>query len=154
MLCALDALVPPTPAAAEVLRTYAPTHLRTTRAYVVDNAARMDYPCFVAQQLPIGSGAVESVCKSVIEAREKQDGMRWTRRGPSRGHGAWAAFCPVGLENGRSMHGHLRAEPPCGQAGGAGRCALPGNAHPELLLAVTGGRIIRYLHLGRIDQGR
>ena len=56
VLAALDALEPPTPRAAEVLRT--------TRAYFADNAARMDYPRFVAQQLPIGSGAVESLCKS------------------------------------------------------------------------------------------
>jgi hypothetical protein len=94
VLAALDALErePLTPVAAEVLRT--------TRAYFADNAARMDYPRFVAQQLPIGSGAVESLCKSLIEAREKQAGMRWTRAGAQavatlralRASGAWAPF--------------------------------------------------------------
>jgi hypothetical protein len=73
VLAALDALVPPAAAAADLLRT--------TRAYFADNAARMDYPRFVAQQLPIGSGAVESLCKSLIEARAKQAGMRWTPAG-------------------------------------------------------------------------
>jgi hypothetical protein len=73
VLAALDALVPPEAAAADLRRT--------TRAYFADNAARMDYPRFVAQQLPIGSGAVESLCKSLIEARAKQAGMRWTRAG-------------------------------------------------------------------------
>jgi hypothetical protein len=34
----------------------------------------LDYWRFVAQQLPIGSGAVESL----IDARLKQAGMRWT----------------------------------------------------------------------------
>jgi hypothetical protein len=92
VLAALDALEPPTPVAAEVLRT--------TRAYFADNAARMDYPRVVAQQLPIGSGAVESLCKSLIEAREKQAGMRWTRAGAQavatlralHASGAWATF--------------------------------------------------------------
>lgn len=92
VLAALDALVPPDPAAAEVLRR--------ERAYFADNAARMDYPRFVAQQLPIGSGAVESLCKTLIEARAKQAGMRWTPAGLQavatlralRASGAWAAF--------------------------------------------------------------
>jgi hypothetical protein len=70
VLAALDAVVPPDAATADLLRT--------TRAYFADNAARLDYPRFVAQQLPIGSGAVESLCKSLIEARLKQAGMRWT----------------------------------------------------------------------------
>jgi hypothetical protein len=78
----------------------------------VDNAARMDYPCFVAQLLPIGSGAVESLCKSVIEARETQAGIRWTHAGAQAvAAGAWAAFCPVGLENGRSTHGAFARSP-------------------------------------------
>ena len=69
VLAALDALEP-SAAAADVLRT--------TRAYFADNAARMDYPRFVAQCLPIGSGASESMCKSLSEEREKGAGMRWT----------------------------------------------------------------------------
>ena len=92
VLTALGALVPPDPAAAEVLRR--------ERAYFADNAARMDYPRFVAQQLPIGSGAVESLCKTLIQARAKQAGMRWTRAGLQavvtlralRASGDWAAF--------------------------------------------------------------
>jgi len=73
ILAALDALVPPGPAAADVLRR--------ERAYFADNATRMDYPRYVAAQLPIGSGAVESLCKTLIEAREKGAGMRWTQAG-------------------------------------------------------------------------
>jgi hypothetical protein len=92
VLTALDALVPPDPAAAEALRR--------ERAYFADNAARMDYPRFMAHQLPIGSGAVESLCKTLIEAREKGAGMRWTRHGAQavatlravRASGDWAAF--------------------------------------------------------------
>lgn len=55
--------------------------LRRERAYFADNAARMDDPHFVAAQLPIGSGAMESLCKTLIEARVKGAGMRWTRAG-------------------------------------------------------------------------
>jgi hypothetical protein len=92
VLTALDALTPPDPAAADVLRR--------ERAYFADNAARLDYPRFVAQQLPIGSGAVESLCKTLIEARTKGAGMRWTRAGVQavatlravRASGNWAAF--------------------------------------------------------------
>lgn len=61
------------PAAAEALRR--------ERAYVADNAARLDYPRFVDARLPIGSGAVESLCKTLIGARAKGAGMRWTRAG-------------------------------------------------------------------------
>jgi hypothetical protein len=91
VLAALDALEP-SAAAADVLHT--------TRAYFADNAARMDYPRFVAQCLPIGSGAIESMCKSLIEEREKGAGMRWTGSGAQavaslralHRSGDWAAF--------------------------------------------------------------
>ena len=73
VLAAFDALVPPGPAAADVRRR--------ERADVADNAARMEYPRFVAQQLPSGAGAIESLCKTLIEARAKGAGMRWTRAG-------------------------------------------------------------------------
>ena len=92
VLAALDALVPPDAAAAKVVET--------TRAYCADNATRRDYPRFVAQQLPIGSGAVESLGKSLIEARLQHAGMRGTRTGAQAIatlralslSGAWEAF--------------------------------------------------------------
>ncbi len=73
VLAALDALTPPSPAAADVLRR--------ARAYVADNAARMDDPRYVVPHLPIGSGAGESLCKTLIQARAKGAGLRWTRQG-------------------------------------------------------------------------
>jgi hypothetical protein len=94
VLAALDAVAvgPPPPAAAEVVRT--------TRDYFAEHAARMDYPRFVAQHLPIGSGAIESMCKSLIEEREKGAGMRWTGPGAQavaslralHRSGDWVAF--------------------------------------------------------------
>jgi len=70
------------------------------QTYFTRNVARMDYPRFVARQLPLGSGAVESACKCLVEARLKQAGMRWgvpgsqaiaTLRAVQRS-GRWAAF--------------------------------------------------------------
>jgi len=94
VLAALDALV------ARSLNLAAAEVLRRERAYFADNAARMDYPRFVAARLPIGSGAVESLCKTLIEARAKGAGMRWTRAGLQAvatlravcASGDWAAF--------------------------------------------------------------
>jgi hypothetical protein len=71
ILTALATLVPTDPAAAE--------EVRKALGYFTTHAARMDYPCFVARHLPIGSGAVESSCKTLIEEREKGAGMRWTK---------------------------------------------------------------------------
>jgi Uncharacterised protein family (UPF0236) len=57
------------------------TAVRRARAYLTTNAARLDYPAFVARQLPIGSGAVESAGKAVVQARTKGAGMRWSGAG-------------------------------------------------------------------------
>ncbi len=73
VLAALAALTPETDAAAEVVRV--------ARGYVTTQAARLDYPRFVARQFPIGSGAVESTCKVLIAARAKGAGMRWSHAG-------------------------------------------------------------------------
>jgi hypothetical protein len=63
----------PTAAAAEVLRV--------ERGYFATNAARMNYPSIADQGLPIGSGAVESSAKHVVQQRMKRPGQRWTCRG-------------------------------------------------------------------------
>jgi len=73
VLAALHALTPDTDAAAEAVRV--------AIGYVTTHAARLDYPRFVARQLPIGSGAVESTCKILIAARAKGAGMRWSETG-------------------------------------------------------------------------
>jgi hypothetical protein len=55
--------------------------VRTELGYFTNNAARMDYPTFHAQGLPIGSGAVESAAKHVVQVRMKRSGMRWSDAG-------------------------------------------------------------------------
>ncbi len=55
--------------------------LRTEQGYFRNNQARMQYPSFRQQGLPIGSGAVESSAKHVIQQRLKRAGMRWSDPG-------------------------------------------------------------------------
>lgn len=52
--------------------------LRREHAYFRTNAARMDYPTFRRQGLPIGSGAVESEAKRLVQQRMKRPGARWS----------------------------------------------------------------------------
>jgi hypothetical protein len=49
--------------------------------YLSNNLHRMDYPQYVANGWMIGSGAVESACKTVVAQRLKQAGMRWREYG-------------------------------------------------------------------------
>lgn len=49
--------------------------------YLNRNVHRMDYPRYVANGWRIGSGAVESACKTVVGQRLKQAGMRWRAYG-------------------------------------------------------------------------
>jgi hypothetical protein len=92
VLAALAALAPPDAAAAEAVRL--------ALGDFTGHAARMDYPRFVARRFPIGSGAVESACKGLVQQRAKQAGRRGSRPGlqavASRRalhrSGHWAAF--------------------------------------------------------------
>jgi hypothetical protein len=58
--------------------------VRRAQGYVTDHAERMDYPACRARLLPIGSGAIESTAKNLMQQRQTQAGMRWTRLGAQR----------------------------------------------------------------------
>jgi hypothetical protein len=70
--------------------------------YLERNAHRMEYPEYLARGWCIGSGAVESACKTVVGQRLKLAGMRWGEDGADalchlralyRGEkGQWEAF--------------------------------------------------------------
>ena len=45
--------------------------------YLERHAHRMEYPEYLAKGWCIGSGAVESACKTVVGQRLKLAGMRW-----------------------------------------------------------------------------
>jgi hypothetical protein len=49
--------------------------------YLRNQKQRMDYPTYEANGWYIGSGAVESACKTVVGQRLKGSGMRWSERG-------------------------------------------------------------------------
>jgi hypothetical protein len=49
--------------------------------YMQNNVQRMDYPNYWRQGWQIGSGAVESACKTVVNQRLCQGGMRWGEEG-------------------------------------------------------------------------
>ena len=49
--------------------------------YIGKNAHRMDYPRYLAKGWQIGSGPVESACKTVVGQRLKGAGMRWGEPG-------------------------------------------------------------------------
>jgi hypothetical protein len=49
--------------------------------YFTNQVHRMDYPSYIAQGWAIGSGPVESACKTVIGQRLKGTGMRWGEDG-------------------------------------------------------------------------
>ena len=75
--------------------------LRQVRAYLWTHRGRMTYPAFRARLFPLGSGAIESTVKNVLQQRQVLAGMRWTREGAHavanlralhRSVGAWTAF--------------------------------------------------------------
>ncbi len=70
---ALAALAPQDAAGEDVVRT--------VRAYGVAHTARMAYPSFRARLFPLGSGAIESTVKHLMQQRPVLAGMRWTREG-------------------------------------------------------------------------
>lgn len=53
------------------------TEIEAAIRYLENRLAMIDYPHFRRQQLPIGSGIVESGHKVVMQKRMKQAGMRW-----------------------------------------------------------------------------
>jgi hypothetical protein len=63
----------------------APSHVvdshRRLTSYVTTNLHRMDYPRYITNGWQIGSGVVESACKTVVCRRLKQSGMRWREPG-------------------------------------------------------------------------
>ncbi len=51
------------------------------QTYVGNNKSRMDYPSYIAKGLLIGSGAIESAHRTVLQKRLKLSGQRWSKRG-------------------------------------------------------------------------
>ena len=64
------------------LRSKYPGNERIAQAlrYFRGNRHRMGYANAKARGLPIGSGVVEAVCKTLVTERLKRSGMRWGPR--------------------------------------------------------------------------
>jgi len=58
--------------------------LQSLIAYYSEHAERMHYDEYLRLGYGIGSGAVESAHKQVVQARFRQAGMRWSEAGPRR----------------------------------------------------------------------
>jgi hypothetical protein len=82
---------------------------RTRREEVVryfeGQVQRMDYPRYVAKGWQIGSGPVESACKTVIGRRRKGGGMRWGEDGADA-----VAICEACSEGKRDNGKHSGAK--------------------------------------------
>ncbi len=53
----------------------------TLMVYISNNKKRMDYPKYIKSGLLIGSGAIESAHRTVLQKRMKQSGQRWSKKG-------------------------------------------------------------------------
>lgn len=51
------------------------------KTYIDNNRQRMNYPAFIKRKLLIGSGAIESAHRTVIQRRMKLAGQRWSEKG-------------------------------------------------------------------------
>lgn len=49
--------------------------------YLNNHRHQMDYPGFLAENLPIGSGVTEAACKTLVKQRLCASGMRWKTKG-------------------------------------------------------------------------
>ncbi|MGQ9585119.1 MAG: hypothetical protein ACUVXG_06925 [Anaerolineae bacterium] len=62
-------------------RTEAREAVREAKVYFTNQETRMQYARFREEGYPLGSGSVESACKTLVGARLKRGGMRWSDKG-------------------------------------------------------------------------
>jgi len=65
----------------------------TALTYFRNQRHRMDYPSYLAKGWQIGTGAVESACKTVVNQRLNMGGMRWGEEGSDAVCHLRALFC-------------------------------------------------------------
>ena len=55
--------------------------IETAITYFTNHHHQMNYPYYLKQKIPIGSGVIEAACKVIIKQRMCNSGMRWTEEG-------------------------------------------------------------------------
>jgi hypothetical protein len=58
-----------------------PAGIVNLRTYIINNIDKIDYPIYRQKGYFVGSGAVESANKVILQRRLKQAGMRWSVSG-------------------------------------------------------------------------
>jgi hypothetical protein len=58
-----------------------PSGIVNLRTYILNNIDRIDYPQYRKNDYFVGSGAIESANKVILQRRLKQSGMRWSVSG-------------------------------------------------------------------------
>ena len=53
-------------------------------SYIESNKGQIDYPLYLSRGLQIGSGAVESAHRTLVQKRMKLSGQRWSKKGAKR----------------------------------------------------------------------
>jgi hypothetical protein len=51
------------------------------KTYIKNNNSKMNYPDYIKRNFIIGSGAIESAHRTVLQKRMKQSGQRWSKNG-------------------------------------------------------------------------
>ena len=102
----------------------AKARVRRFGRYLEANAHRLDYPSYIAQGLPIGSGLVEAEVKTVVNQRTKRSGMRWSVPGAQAllAFRALVLSAPARLERFWATHPQV-ARLPITMLPGSGRAA-------------------------------
>jgi len=57
------------------------TQLKDSITYFKNQLSRMQYPDYVEDKLPIGSGVTEAACKVIVKQRLCNSGMKWAKPG-------------------------------------------------------------------------
>lgn len=73
--------------------------LKTLWRYLEKHIDRLNYKIFLENGWPIGSGAIESAHRWVLQKRMKQAGMKWSKENAQRMASARALYASVGPKN-------------------------------------------------------
>ena len=71
-------------------------NIQAAITYFTNQKHRMDYPSYISEGFPIGSGVTEAACKVLIKQRLCRSGMKWKEKGAGIVLSLRALVCTVG----------------------------------------------------------